>query len=217
MQPKFKSKRGKSKADNCTTNYHPFAFLDRERQRAIVKQGHPEELSVYEHLGGLCAMALEQIRNTHEAYGIVQHIGQILDDHGYIPWTSIRSFSNTIIANIAKGRYTWHDERAIERCRNNVYMKTRAGHETQWAVPCPKYNKGRCTENDSHTVGEVAMMHVCAFCATSGYDNPHTNRACNKRKGTGSNTAKSGYEEKKEYRGNRHPHRGDKAENVSKN
>lgn len=161
-------------------------------------------------------MALDQIENE-EAYGIIQHVAQILDDHGYIPWPSIRSFSNTIIANIERGKYTWDDERAIEKCRNNIYMKARGNEDVQWVVPCPRYNRGRCTEAESHTVGEVGMMHICAFCATSGFENPHTNRACNKRKGSGSAGVKQGYEEKRDYRGNRQGHRGDKNEQYSKN
>lgn len=61
-------------------------------------------------------------------------------------------------------------------------MKTSKHEETQWSVSCPQYNCGRC--------------------ASSGYDNPHTNCACNKRKGARKQQRR--YNDRKESRSGRY-------------
>lgn len=164
LEPRFTRQKGKrrSREDNLV-QYHPFAFLEREQQRAVIKSGHPEELSVTHHLSGLCAMALETCSEQSETFGIVGHISQLLDDTSYMQWHSVRAFSNTVISQIARGRWSWCDDRLIERCRTNVYMRSRTGDDTSWSVPCPRFNKGRCNEQDTHAVGDVLMRHVCFF------------------------------------------------------
>lgn len=108
--------------------YRPFNFLDREQQRAIMKTGHPEELTMTQQVSGFCAMALEQAEYNSDTYGILSHMSQILDESGYIAWGSIRAFSNTVAASIARGRWAWSNEREIECCRNNVYICQRRRH-----------------------------------------------------------------------------------------
>lgn len=203
MEPRFATHKGKSRCtDDSIKNYRPFAFLERERQREIIRHDHPEELSFIQHITGLCLMALECVDDRCNAYWILQHVIQILEDNEYIQWPHTRAFSNTVISNIARGRWAWDDEKLIERCRSNNYMRRRAQEEPTWTVPCPRFNKGRCEEQDSHAVGQVTMRHVCTHCAMNGYENPHTLRACSRRKGTvqGSSYQKGNGDEKKDQR-----------------
>lgn len=86
----------------------------------------------------------------------------------------------------------WDDDKLIDRCRQNYYMRDRATEESAWSVPSPRYNRGRCDDPETHIVGEVTMRHVCSHCSMNGFENPHTLRACNQRKGA---TA-SGYHNK---------------------
>lgn len=206
MEPHFATHKGKSRRpDDSIKSYRPFAFLERERQREIIRHGHPEELTFVQHITGLCLMALEYTDDRCYTFWILQHVIQILEDHEFIQWPQTRAFSNTVISNIARGKWAWDDEKLIERCRSNNYMRRRAHDDSSWSVPCPRFNKGRCEDQDSHAVGQVMMRHVCAHCAMNGYENPHTLRACSRRKGAGqgSSQQKSYGEDKKEHRGSR--------------
>lgn len=121
LEPRFDRYKGKcDKKDYKPTAYHPFSYLDRERQRDITKNGHPEELSFNEHLLGLCNMAVERAREGSDVHGILTHVIQILEDSGYISWPCIRIFSNTVISNIGRTRWHWDSDRSIEKCRNNI-------------------------------------------------------------------------------------------------
>lgn len=221
MEPRFATHKGKSRhSDDSIKSYRPFAFLERERQREIIRSGHPEELTFVQHITGLCLMALEYIDDRCYTFWVLQHVIQILEDHEYIQWPLTRAFSNTVISNIARGKWAWDDEKLIERCRSNNYMRRRAQDDTAWSVPCPRFNKGRCEEQDSHSVGQVLMRHVCTHCAMNGYENPHTLRACSRRKGTaqGSFHQKANGDDKKDYRGSKpHSYRHDASSDVSKN
>lgn len=201
LEPRFSKYKGKrSHRDDRLCSYRPFAYLEREQQRAIIKSGHPEELTVAQHLSGLCGMALEKCDAKGDTYAIVAHIAQILEDQSYMQWENVRAFSNTVIAQIARGRWEWADDRLIERCRTNMYMRCRQNEEPTWAVPCPKFNKGRCNSQESHNVGEVTMRHICAGCAVNGYENNHTLRACKWRKGGNINQKKESADDRRENR-----------------
>lgn len=221
MEPKFRQFKGnyRSKDDQVKRN-RPFSFLGREQQRIILKKGHPEELSFIQHVSGLIAMALESMDHTHDAYGIINHVGQILDDSGFVSWDTIRAFSNNVILNVAKGKWSWCSERAIESCRTNFYMRARQSDEPMWSVPCPRYNRGRCEDDDTHVIGEVTMRHACAYCATLGYENPHTLRSCNKQNnalgGSQQNHTNSGDRRDSRYRSS-YGHRNDKSDDQAKN
>lgn len=153
-----------------------------------------------QHLSGLCGMALEKCDESTSTHAIVTHIAQLLEDQSYMQWASVRAFSNTVIAKIARGRWRWADERMIERCRTNIYMRYRNNDEPTWAVPCPRFNKGRCNSQETHNVGEVIMHHICAGCAVNGYENNHTLRACKWRKGANNNQKKESADERRKYR-----------------
>lgn len=141
-------------------------------------------------------MALEKFDVRWDTYAIITHIAQILEDQSYMQWVSVRAFSNTVIAKIARGRWEWADDHMIERCRTNMYMPCRNSEESTWSVPCPKYNKGRCSSQETHNVGEVTMRHICAGCAVNGYENSHTLRACKLRKGANSNQRKESVDDR---------------------
>lgn len=136
-------------------------------------------------------MTLDVLDYNSEAFGLVQHISQILEDSAFLAWPVIRPFSNTVISNIARGKWNWNSEKAIDKCRSNQYMRGRGVEETLWAVPCPLFNRGRCEEDGNHEVAIVLMKHICSFCANSGYENGHTNRACNKRRGNAGGSAQN--------------------------
>lgn len=97
-------------------------------------------------------------------------------------------------------------------------MRSRVSEDIVWSVPCPRYNKGRCDEEGTHEVSGVTMRHVCCHCAAAGFDNPHTNRACNKRRNYSGNNPRNSSEEKKESRGTRgYQAKRDKFDEGSKN
>lgn len=185
MEPRFSRYKGKHREADNVIQYRPFAYLEREKQREIMKVGHPEELTFLQHVTGLCAMAADYLDDMSQGHGILTHVMQIIDDYDHVIWINIRAFSNTVVANVACVKWAWYDHNLIEGCRSNHYMRCAQQEDNSWSVPCPRYNRGRCDEQDTHTVGEVQMRHVCSHCALNGYDNQHTLRACNRRK-TGS-------------------------------
>lgn len=206
MEPRFHHHKGKHSArDDKLARYRPFAFLDRELQRDIIKSGHPEELTLTQHLTGLCAMAKDQCDEFGSVYAMLSHVIQLLEDHTYMQWPKVRAFSNTVVSNIARGNWKWVDDKMIERCRNNIYMRARSSDESTWSVPCPRYNRGRCDQQESHSVGEVEMRHVCMFCAANGFENAHTLRACNWKKGKNTNQqARPFHDDRRDTKPNRH-------------
>lgn len=134
MEPKFRHYKGKQLSrDDYIKRNRPFFFLGREQQRNILRKGHPEELSFVQHISGLIAMALDIMDNSHEAYGIINHVGQLLDDSGFVNWETSRAFSNSVVLNVAKGKWSWCSERAIESCRTNFYMRARPCDDTAWS------------------------------------------------------------------------------------
>lgn len=165
-------------------------------------------------------MALEESPPGTNIYGIVNHISQILEDSDFIAWPNIRAFSNTVIANIARAVWDWNYEKAIVKSRNNQYMHSREADELAWSVPCPRYNRGRCEEDGTHKVFGTTMRHACSFCSALGFENPHTNRACNfKKRNNSASQGRQGGEEKKDNRGQKGSqyNRGDKLEDGAKN
>lgn len=221
LNTRFSKHRGNvNRKDDRINRYRPFMYLDKERQRDIIRTSHPDELTINQHLSGLCAMAIEEMEPSHPAAGIVAHIAQLLDDIEFMNWNSVRAFSNTVINNVAKQRWWWGQDRCIEQCRTNQYMRYRSGSEPQWSVPCPMYNRGRCNHDDSHNVGEVYMKHVCGFCVNYGQDSSHTSRACNKKKqgGQGPQGA-TGYHDRREARGSKgyQANKSDRSDEAAKN
>lgn len=218
LNPRFTKHTGNTgKHDERVQRYRPFAYLDRERQRDIVRHSHPDELTLNQHLGGLCAMATEELDPNNPAMGIVQHIAQLLEDIEFIPWQNVRAFSNTVITNIAKSRWWWGQDTRIEQCRTNQYMRYKVSEEPQWSVPCPAYNKGRCNYEHSHSIGEVYMKHFCAYCSVFAQESSHTSRACNKKKfGNQLGQASTSYD-RREPRQSRAYNKGDRPEDQPKN
>lgn len=222
LEPRFHRHKGKHDSrDDKIARYRPFAFLDREQQRLILKSGHPEELNLTQHLSGLCAMAQDQCDKRGNVHAILSHITQLLDDQSYMQWHKVRAFSNTVVSNIARGNWMWLDDKMIERCRNNIYMRSRSVEEPAWSAPCPRYNRGRCEHQETHSVGEVEMRHVCMYCAASGFENTHTLRACNWKRGKsgGNQYNKPNQDERRDNRPQRHQHvpRSDNVTDSSKN
>lgn len=222
LNTRFSKHRGNvNKKDDRVNRYRPFMYLEKERQREILRGSHPDELNVNQHLAGLCAMAAEELEPSHPAAGIVGHIAQLLDDIEFMPWHCVRAFSNTVIHNVARQKWWWGQDRCIEQCRTNQYMRYKVISDPQWSVPCPLYNRGRCAYEDSHNVGEVYMKHICGFCVNYGQDSIHTSRACyNKKKqgGQGPQGA-SGYFDRRESRGikNQSANKSDRSDEAQKN
>lgn len=138
-----------------------------------------------------------------------------------MPWSSIRAFSNTVINKIARQKWWWGQERCIEQCRTNQYMRYKMSNDPYWSVPCPLYNRGRCGYDDLHNVGEVHMKHVCGFCVNYGQDSAHTSRACYNKKKQGGQSAQNtgGYRDRHESRATKpySMNRGDRSDEAAKN
>lgn len=164
-------------------------------------------------------MAQDHCDVLGNGHAILSHVVQLLEDHTNMSWPKVRAFSNTVISNVARGNWKWIDDKMIDRCRNNIYMRSRSVDETTWSVPCPRFNRGRCDQQETHLVGEVEMRHACVYCAANGFENAHTLRACTWKKGkNASQQSKPSYDDKRDNKPRPHGgYRGESHPDVSKN
>lgn len=114
---------------------------------------------------------------------MVLHLAQLGEDLTVYDWDHMKLWSNTVIHDIASGRYTWLDKRDIEseKYKTAIYAGTKStGHQKHNV--CPLFNKGQCTHTKSH--GE-AFLHACAYCwLTWNVENTHPIGLCKKRLGS---------------------------------
>lgn len=133
LSSRFTKHRGNMlKQDDRVQKYRPFMYLDRERQREILKYGHPDELTINQHLGGLCGMAMDEIEESSQVYGIIYHISQILEDVEFMPWNNICAFSNTVIPTSPKTDGGW----------DRIEELISVGQINIWGVSCPRNRNG---------------------------------------------------------------------------
>lgn len=106
LQPKFTNTTGKSlshrrKLELAIRTNRPFAFLERETQRSMVREGgHPEELPLILHIEGLVAM-LASACSDARVKGLANHLLQVVRDVQVHSWSKIRKWSNEVVLNTA--------------------------------------------------------------------------------------------------------------------
>lgn len=161
----------------------PYAYLGREKQRDLARQGvHPEELDILNHVEGLTAMASEIITDT-TGKGILVHIHQTIQDCQVHRWPRVRSWSNQVLFKIATESWDWDSSNEIMQERNSIYVVPYSGSETEHVYPCYAYNRGECKHETGHFAGGTQLVHICAFCfSLDGSREGHISRSCGRRR-----------------------------------
>lgn len=161
----------------------PYAYLGREKQRDLVRQGvHPEELDILNHIEGLTAMAGD-ISTNDRAKGILVHIHQTIQDCQVHSWPRVRSWSNKVLFKIATESWEWDSTTEIMQERNSMYVVPYTASETEHTYPCYSYNKGDCKHEAGHFSGGTNLVHICAFCfSLDGSRECHPSRSCGRRR-----------------------------------
>lgn len=188
LQPRFTNTKGKSishrrKLEIAIKTDRPFAYLDRETQRSIVRDGgHPEELPLILHIEGLIAM-LTNRSSEGPIKGLANHVLQVIRDVQVHSWSKIRKWSNEVILNTAMQTWSWVDSDRITQARNSQYLAPNPNVENQNVVPCYKFNKGECKHDIDHCGLDLTFTHICAFCfAIDGTPERHPSRGCSKKR-----------------------------------
>lgn len=185
LQARFTKTTGKQKSarriERDIKSNRPFAFLDREVQRKLIKENfHPEELTLIHHLEGLVGMVSARCVEP-QIKGMLNHIYQVLRDSQVHSWTKIRSWSNETLVKTATQEWEWFDSDNIVQLRNSHYM-IQSLYDTDDVIPCVACNKGQCASATSHFGTEGMMAHICAFCqALEGMTEQHQSKSCGKR------------------------------------
>lgn len=188
MQPRFTNTKGKSlsyrrKLEIDIKTNRPFAYLERETQRNIVKEGgHPEELPLILHIEGLVAMVLNACVDQ-KTRGLANHLLQVVRDVQVHSWSKIRKWSNEVVLHTAMKKWSWADLDRITQARNSQYLVPNSNVENQDVAPCYKFNKGECRYENDHCGLDSMLIHVCAFCfAIDGALDRHPSRGCSKKR-----------------------------------
>lgn len=83
----------------------PFGFLDRDRQRHVIRDNlHPEELPFLYHLEGLISMSSCKCTEV-EIKGMIDHIYQLVRDAQVHNWISMQKWSNHVVVRTAVAGY----------------------------------------------------------------------------------------------------------------
>lgn len=188
LQPKFGKVQGRTRTvkqiEDIVNQNRPFAFLDRERQRDLTRQGtHPEELDIFSHIEGLTAMAANQCKDNGMK-GILAHIHQIIKDSQVHQWQRVRRWSNDVVFRIAMNTWSWESSsHEISLERHSQYVVPYVAAETEPTYPCFTYNRGDCKHDGNHLSGGTMLVHICSFCfALDGSKESHVSRSCGRRR-----------------------------------
>lgn len=186
LQARFTKTTGKHKSakriERDIRSGRPFAFLDREVQRQLVKDNcHPEELTLIHHVEGLVGMVSARCADP-KLKGMINHVHQILIDCQVHYWPKIRKWSNETLVKTATQEWEWLDNDNITQARNSNYM-IQSLQDTEDMIPCPAFNRGQCASENSHFSTLGMLAHVCAFCyALEGIKDHHQAKSCGKRR-----------------------------------
>lgn len=187
LQPKFVKNSGRQsnikQIEQKVTLNRPYAFLDREKQRDLVRQNvHPEELDILNHVEGLIGMA-SAISGGNQVKGILNHIHQTVIDSQVHKWPRVRRWSNQVIFKVATGSWEWDSFSQIAQERNSQYVICYPTSEKEPNYPCFGYNKGDCKHENDHFSAGTLLAHICAFCySLDGTKEPHMSKTCGKRR-----------------------------------
>lgn len=187
LKAHFKNTTGRVKSskriENDIRNNRPYAFLARDTQRALIKEGaHPEELSYSLHIEGFTAM-IRSICANHRVRAMIDHLHNLIHDAQVHPWHKVRRWSNEVIVKTAIHEWQWTDVDKIVQAKNALYMIAHAGHDTDSFQPCFWFNKGTCTFEFTHYEGGQTAAHVCSFCfLLDGNRESHQAKNCGRRR-----------------------------------
>lgn len=116
----------------------------------------------------------------------------------YLEHDTLLDIYATFVGNIEKGVISWNSKRALERLEQNMLLRSInkqkniakvSPKKEERALPkvvyCLDYNKGRCSEQDSHEGkwnGQVCLKnHICSRCLKadgSKRNHPETDKDC---------------------------------------
>lgn len=187
LKAKFTKNSGRPRTakqiEKQVNQQRPYAYLGREKQRDLDRQGvHPEELDVLSHVEGLTAMAVD-IASDPRVKGILVHIHQTIQDCQVHNWPRVRSWSNKVLFKIASDSWEWDSASEIMQERNSMYVVPYTASDTEHTYPCYAYNKGECKHEASHFSGGTNLAHICIFCfSLDGSREAHISRSCNRRR-----------------------------------
>ena len=134
---------------------------------------------------------------------MLNHITRLSQDVVDCGFRAARGAHAAVLVALEEGRVSWLEPEAIEGIRRDsisrVYFEAEVPTRSSFAprtsttAPskpqggtkthsvCKLYNKGTCSSQGDHTVGNVLYKHICSFCKNNGKSYPHTELACQKK------------------------------------
>lgn len=187
LKAHFKNTTGRVKTskriENDIRNNRPYAYLARDTQRFLIKEGaHPEELSYSLHIEGFTAM-IRSICANHSVRAMVDHLHQLIRDSQVHPWHKVRRWSNEVLVKTAIHEWQWTEGDKITQAKTAQYMIGNTSHDSEALQPCFQFNKGACPIEFTHYDGGQTAAHICSFCfLLDGSREAHQAKNCGRRR-----------------------------------
>lgn len=165
-------------------------FLNRGAKRKV-REGSIDLVTFQEFVYAFIGYATDSSRVSPEQEPKLTFLRQITEDASQYNWRGVLDWAMTVIDRINAKNIRWDSSQEIAMDRL-VVSRSVANTSRPTTIACPEYNLGECPFKTSHTEGRFKLAHACGYCLLSGAEYPHTEKACNRKKGNGGYSGSSG-------------------------
>ena len=165
---------------------HEFVLSGQNKDRITYNQ-----LSPVQWMAGFCR-SMREDSNTKIREHILDYVIDLLDDATDFSWASAKASHAVLLCRMEQGEITsWLQREKIDRVRRahaqrhntgqNAVHRSQERHSAAKVATCVYYNKGMCSQKQTHKTKGVLYKHVCAACWTK--DNkayPHPQTECHR-------------------------------------
>ena len=173
----------------------PYMFMEREGVRTLKEKLDARgTMSSKEYINALIALTKYKPAYDQEcAQHILTHLHEVSTDDLTGDWRRVMAWSQHVFDQVEKKQLFWHEYQEIQNLRFRLCysdsvaaMDTGSSRQTNSAqsltVTCPEFNQVKgCGHRGDHSVGNVKLLHACAFCYGKGKQLPHNIIACNNK------------------------------------
>ena len=163
---------------------HEFVLSGQNKDRVTYNQ-----LSPVQWMPGFCRTMQEESDITIREY-MLDYVIDLLDDATDFSWSSAKASHAVLLCRMEQGEIkSWLDTDKIERVRHahdqrhnaaqNNAQRGQEKHPSVKTITCVYYNKGVCSQKQTHETKVVLYKHVCASCWSKyGKAYPHPQTEC---------------------------------------
>ena len=163
---------------------HEFVLSGQNKDRITYNQ-----LSPVQWMAGFCRSIREE-SDTKVREHMLDYVIDLLDDATDFSWASAKASHAVLLCRMEQGEIgSWLETEKIDRVRRAHAQRHSTGqgstqrgqdkHSSAKTATCVYYNKGVCSQKQTHETKGVLYKHVCALCwAKDGKAYPHPQTEC---------------------------------------